>query len=144
MEVQVSVEAAIQYLLKLEFDARKAVETAVRETAEGVALPAMRSALSFAGERAPIGQLRTNTGKLRSQVRPKFWIGRDGLLNAAVKVVGDRAHIARFHETGTKSHGRQAGPLPARRMFAIVGAAIRPHIERALLQSFERQLTART
>jgi hypothetical protein len=97
----------------------------------------MRTALSFAGARpTPLGQLGTVSGRTRRQLRVKVFRGRDGLTNASIKVRGDRAHIARFGEEGTK---RQ----PARKMFETVGRLLRTTIEQQFVAAFERNMKAK-
>src|SRR5262245_2386523 len=93
---------------KLNNDVRIADKRAMKSVSESLVVPAMKRVLSFTGPKAPIGELGTRTGRLRSQVRAKFWKGRDGLANAAVKVIGDRDFVSRINEHGAKSHGRHA------------------------------------
>ena len=129
-------------LLQLTADAQLADKKAVRFVAESIVIPAMRVSVSFTGKTAPIGMLGTRTGRLLSQVKAKYWKSRDGLHNGSVKVKGDRAYIARFHEKGTKKHGKHGGPLPARKMFATVGIAIKSTVEGALVREFEANMKA--
>lgn len=142
-EVKVDFSSAMKMLDGLNDDIRRAQDKATREVARKTIVPAVKQALSFTGGKAPLGQLGTRTGRTRSKVRARFWKGQDGLLNGAVKVMGDRAYIARFNEKGTKSHGRHGGPLPARLMFETVGRAIRGQVEGALVDALERNLQAK-
>lgn len=133
-DVEIKIDTSgLDQLVK---DIQDAESKAAREVARSIVVPAMRQAVSFAGDSAPIGQLGTRTGRLRMQMKAKFWRGKDGLTNGSVKVIGDRAFIARFAETGTK---RQ----PARKMFEIVGRNLRLAIERAMVASFERHMQAK-
>lgn len=147
IDVVVNLDTA--ELDKLSKDVRDAHAAAVREVARTLIVPAAKTALSFQGEHAPIGQLGQRTSRTRNQVKGKFWKDKDGLLNGAVKVIGDRAHIARFNETGTKSHGpggkkgSNKNPLPARKMFETVGHAQRVQIEQAIAEAFERNMKAK-
>ena len=129
-------------ILQVSEHAKLADKKAVRFVAESIVIPAMRASVSFVGRTAPVGQLGTRTGRLLSQVKAKYWRGRDGLANGSVKVKGDRAYIARFHEKGTKKHGKHGGPLPARQMFATVGLAIKSTVEGALVREFEANMKA--
>lgn len=138
--VTVAVDSVVGGLDKLEYSIRRAEDAAARETARTIVIPAVKEALSYSGPSAPIGRLGVVTGRTRSKVRARFWRNRSGLLNGSVRVMGNRAHIARFHEKGTRSHGRHAGPLPARRMFEITGRLIRARCEEMLVESFERNL----
>jgi HK97 gp10 family phage protein len=147
--LDVVVNIDIGELDQLSKDIKQAHAAAVREVARTLIVPAAKNALSFQGEHAPVGQLGTRTGKTRAQVKPKFWTGKDGLLDGTVKVIGDRAHISRFNEAGTKSHGpggkRGTGknPLPARKMFETVSNAQRVNIENAIAAAFERNMKAK-
>jgi hypothetical protein len=132
LEFTVDVDVAgIDRLLK---DIQDAQSNAIREVARMIILPPAQDALSYSGARpSPLGVLGVVTGRTRAQLKAKFWKTREGLINGSVRVIGDRAHIARFGEKGTK---RQ----PARRMFEIVGQAIRINIERGLVSLFERNM----
>jgi hypothetical protein len=124
-------------------DIKSAEAAAAREVARTILIPAMKVAMSHSGGRAPIGRLGTRTGQTRAQIKAKFWTGKDGLTNGSVKVIGDRAHIAFFNESGTQSHGKKSGPLPARKMFETVGRALRATVERAMVTAFERNMKAK-
>jgi HK97 gp10 family phage protein len=124
-------------LNQLTRDIRAAELAAARDVARTITIPAMRGALSFQGPKAPVGMLGTRTGRTRAQIKAKFWVERhSGLVNGSIKVRGDRAHIARFGETGTRHQ-------LARKMFELVGRALRPTMERAFVQSFERHMKAK-
>lgn len=164
-DVTINVDGVIKGMNDLARDIRLADAAAVREVSQTIVIPAMKRAVSYSGKRAPIGQLGTRTGQLRNQIKLKPWIGKtDGLANGSVRVRGTRSHIARFNEEGTKSHGRYRGGgkigqghtretlrrqsaghsgLPARKMFATVGAAIRAQAEAGLVASFERNMKAK-
>lgn len=114
---------------------RAADNDAVRKVATGVVLPAMRVAFSHVGPHAPTGQLGVITDRTRQQLRARFWKARDGLMNGTVRVIGNRSHIARFGETGTKHQ-------PPRRMFETVGRALRGTIESRLVAEFEQNMRA--
>lgn len=126
---------------RLTKDIRASELAAAREVARTIVIPAMRNALSFQGMRAPLGMLGIKSGRTRAQIKAKFWVEkRSGLVNGSVKVRGDRAHIARFHESGTKSHGKNSGPLLARKMFQTVGLVLRTGMELAFVRAFERNM----
>lgn len=140
---------------------RASQAAAAREVAQTLIIPAMRNALSFHGLHAPVGQLGTRSGRLLSQLKTKFWKAKDGLVNGAVRIIGDRDHVSRFNELGTKSHGRRPkvegqtreaaraaaaargnSALPARKMFETVGTALRAQIESQSVLLFERNMKA--
>jgi hypothetical protein len=160
--IDVKVDAAIMELDRIQEKARRAADAAVHEATTGIAMPAMRSALSFKGKKAPVGQLGSRTGLLVRQLEAKFFTRLSGEPSASIRVrgtEGKRNIIAAWHEKGTRSHGRygvkrRAGksrdqlrraaarrgtsPLPARAMFGTVFKAIQSQLEALLKTSFER------
>jgi HK97 gp10 family phage protein len=116
-------------------DARTADKAAVRKVANTLVVPAMKLAFSHTAGPTPVGMLGVRTGQTRRQIRAKFWKGRDGFTGASVKVIGNRAHIARFGEEGTR---RQ----PARKMFETVGRIIRARVDSALIAEFQANMKA--
>src|SRR3990170_862717 len=161
-EFSVNFDSALRALDKLDADIRRAEAQATRDTARKVIVPAVKDAVSYRGPHAPTGKLGKRTGLLRRSIRPKFFKGRDGLLNGSVQVRGERGYIMRFHEFGTASHGRlpkaegvsRAGrralaarsgrsALPARHPFQTVGKAIRAAAEANFAMVFEAQLKMR-
>lgn len=142
--LDVFIKVDIHELEHLSEIVRVAQSRAVRIVARNLVLPAMRQALSFRGEHAPTGQLGTRTGELLGRLKVKVFRDKTGLTNESVKVIGARAHIARFHESGTKSHGpgNKGGPLPARKMFETVGSGLRASIEQQLIIEFEQIMKA--
>jgi hypothetical protein len=142
-QVKADVTGAIRGLDQLQKAIRQAQDAATRSAARRVIVPAVKVAVAYRGGPAPIGQLGTRTGRLYRQVKAKFFRGKDGLLNGVVKVIGDRAFIARINESGAASHGRRGGPLPARRMFQTAGWSIRPTAEQHMQQVFAQDLAGR-
>jgi hypothetical protein len=139
----VSVKIDKNELPQIVKDIRLADKKAARDVADRIVIPAMRVALRYTGSRpAPLGQLGVVSGRTKAQLGTKFWKDREGMINAAVKVIGDRAHIARFNEGGTQSHGRHGRPLPAHHMFETVGRALRGAIEQSLVREFEANMRA--
>jgi hypothetical protein len=139
----VSVKIDKNELPQIVKDIRLADKKAARDVASRIVIPAMRVAMNYTGQRpAPIGRLGAVSGETQSQLGTKFWTDRDGMTNAAVKVIGDRAHIARFNEAGTRSHGRNGSPLPAHKMFETVGRALRNTVEQTLVREFEANMRA--
>jgi hypothetical protein len=89
----------------------KGIREATKQARKGV-----REAMSFRGEeRTPEGRLGLRTGETRNRLRSAYFRDRDDELTGRVYISPPRAHIARFHELGTRSHGKRGGPLPARR-----------------------------
>jgi len=154
VEFEVNVDGAIKGIDDLVKDIQDADAKATRRVARTIVLPAVRQALSFPvteNTKAPIGRLGRRSGRTYDQIAVKVWKSKkDGLYNAAVKVRGDRAFIARFHEHGTQSHGRvpkqptgKSRALPARKMFAITGAALKVVTESAMVSAFESEMKAK-
>lgn len=142
VDLTIDMSKPIADIQKLTDHAKIADKAAVQEVARSFVVPAMKAAVSFTGPRAPMGMLGIRTGRLHNQVKARFFRGRDGMWNASVRVIGDRAYIAKFNEKGTSKHGKKGGPLPARRMFATVGAALRSAIEARMVAEFERNMRA--
>ncbi len=141
LEIDISID--LSGLEELTKDIQAADSTAVRRVAQTVIIPAMQRSMSFTGTHAPEGQLGARSGRTRAQLKAKFFRGRDGLMNGAVKVIGDRNHIARFNNDGTRTHGRKGGPLAARKFFQAVGAAVHSVVEQALVTEFEKAMHAK-
>ena len=142
-QLKADLTGAFRGLDQLQTAIRQAQDAAARSAARNVIIPAVHMAVAHRGGPAPIGQLGTRTGRLYRQVKAKFFRRKDGLLNGVVKVIGDRSFIARINESGAASHGRKAGPLPARRMFQTVGWSIRPTAEQHMQQVFAQYLAQR-
>lgn len=158
VSIKVDLSEALKEVERIRKRIDRAMTLAVREVTLGIAVPAVRQAVSFTGEHAPIGRLGTRTGQLLSQVAPKFYRLKDGTPGGSVRVRGTRAFIAAFHEKGTQSHGRYGvsktgktraqlrksaarkgtSALPARRMLATAFAQIKTQMEIALKASFEK------
>lgn len=162
ISLDIDISGILQRLNVIDAAVLKANEAAVR-AAGAVAVTVVRGSVSFAGHPAPIGQLGTRTGRLLNQVQAKvFRSHRTGLAGVAVKVIGDRAHIMRFHENGTASHGGRRrssvsqtrrrkvkagtrgdrGPLPARQVFAMAYLRASAEILRAYNNTFENSFSA--
>lgn len=83
---------------------------------------ATREAYNIARPMIPIASGRTQR-RLRMTYRRE-----QGLLSGRVGVRAPRAHIMRFYEEGTKSHGRYGGPLPAHKVFEKVKLIVLPRV----------------
>jgi len=143
MEITVITKGAERALDAAQTAIKKSDARAVREAAR-FALKPLKKNLSFSGATAPVGQLGKRSGRLFRQVKVKYFNRRDGMLGAAIKVKGDRSFVARFHEHGTKSHGRGGGPLIARQVFARTWKAIEQATATLYAQSFERNFRIQT
>jgi hypothetical protein len=165
----VDIRGALKDVEKISGAMMKASDRAIEVAGQAAKGPLVAN-LSFTGKTAPIGQLGSRTGKLRSQVTVKLFRQRNGRLGVALKVMGDRAHIMSMHEKGTASHGRYflnqgtdyklakrgktraqlrklaAGhgrtALPARRVFEMTWKAIESTIVRIFAETFDREFDA--
>lgn len=66
----------------------------------------VRANMSFSGEKAPKGQLGRKSGRTLAGMYVKTFLSKSGLQGVSIKSHKDRAHILRYNEYGTKSHGR--------------------------------------
>jgi hypothetical protein len=113
VEVTVDASSAIKGMISAEQALHDATAAAVRATAIFVQVR-VQSAMSFAGPKAPIGQLGMRTGRLRAGIIIKMFRQRDGFDGASVQPDKARKHIQRFNEYGTKTG------IPARMVFHTV------------------------
>jgi hypothetical protein len=84
-------------------------------------------------------QISEDSGATRRRLRATYF--RElGAKVGRVGVRAPRAHIMRFLEQGTKSHGRHGGPLPAHHILAKVKAQIEPKVPIYIEEQIEREL----
>lgn len=121
----------------VEQDIRRSEDAAVRDVMQRIVMPQMVAALSYSGkDPAPIGRLGVRTGELRGQLAARFFVARNGLTQATLSVRGERSSAAAANEAGSR-HGLSGTPLPARRMFTIVGGSLHSTMESTAVREIE-------
>lgn len=126
ISVQINAAAAESEIKKLEDLISKGTENGVRA--------ASKLAAGLAKPRIPV-----RTGQTAGKLRVTF-SRRKGDFVGRIGVRAPRAHIMRFIENGTKSHGRHGGPLPARHIMSGVKSQIEPQVTKFIDEGIAAEL----
>ena len=129
VETKVNTAAIESELRDLAVLVTKGSENGVREAGK------LAGALAKAA--IPVASGRT-AGRLRVT-----YSRRQGDFVARVGVRAPRAHIMRFIENGTKTHGRYGGPLPARKIMAGIKLIIEPKVPEMIERAIAIELRVR-
>lgn len=113
-------------LHEIDLAIQRGINNGVRQSAQ--------RAYALVGPRIPI-----RTGQTRRRLRVTY-SKQAGQLVARIGVRAPRAHIMRFYELGTKTHGHGGGPLPAHHVLAQAKAEIQPTVEPTIESNVRMEL----
>src|ERR1051326_6600880 len=103
--ITTGVEAAVEFIDDLDKGIAKGAEHGIRAITRGIRAR-VRERLSSSSTPARVGQLGVVSGETRRALRAAYFREKDNSLAGRVYIRKERAHIARFKEKGTRSHGK--------------------------------------